>query len=153
VARIGGDEFVVVLVGQAGAHEVGNTIQRLLRAISEPIAFDDFSFTLSASVGISLYPDDNDDPDILLRNADQTMYLAKRSGRNQFMFYSQELQEKAEQRGPMVHELRKALEHGDITVHYQPIVNLATGRIWKLKPLRVGYTMNAALCRLLNSFR
>lgn len=135
VARIGGDEFVILLMGQSNVYETEHGLQRFLHAICEPLEIDGHSFKLTASIGICLYPLDDVDPDILLRNADQTMYVAKRSGRNQYVFFGQEQREKNRQRRGSAHELRQALEQGQITVHYQPILDLASGRIVKAEAL------------------
>ncbi|SDH22523.1 bifunctional diguanylate cyclase/phosphodiesterase [Propionivibrio dicarboxylicus] len=89
VARIGGDEFVLLLVGQTSNKSIGETLNRVLEAIATPVVFADYHFQLSASIGVSLYPEHDVDPDILLRNADQSMYAAKQLGRNQCVFHGQ----------------------------------------------------------------
>jgi diguanylate cyclase (GGDEF)-like protein len=86
VARMGGDEFVVLLSGLNGEKECFATLERLLAAIAQPIYFKEESITLSASIGVSIYPINGSDSDALLRTADQAMYAAKQSGKNKFNF-------------------------------------------------------------------
>lgn len=135
VARTGGDEFVLLLTDLAGTADCERTARELLEAIALPVVAIDTPITLSASLGIAIHPDDSDDPDSLLRYADQAMYAAKRLGRNQFVFYGEDLQHEARLDGGMVHDLRLALEQGEIEVHYQPIVDLATGKVLKAEAL------------------
>ncbi|MDR7308664.1 EAL domain-containing protein [Rhodoferax saidenbachensis] len=135
VARIGGDEFVVLLQGLSSVEECERSTQRLLKAIAEPVLVGEQSIMLSASIGIALYPDDTDDADSLLRRADEAMYTAKRTGRNQFVFFGNDAQRVSVLDGGMVHDLRLALELDQIDVHYQPIVDLATGRVHKAEAL------------------
>jgi diguanylate cyclase (GGDEF)-like protein/PAS domain S-box-containing protein len=134
-ARIGGDEFVLLLPGQASMKECEMTTRRLLSSIAAPMQVGEHRVTLSASIGISIYPTDDADPDALLRDADQAMYAAKRSGRNQFVFCSRNVKEKTRLYSHMAHELRLALIEDRIEVHYQPIVELATGSVLKAEAL------------------
>ncbi|MFZ5580330.1 MAG: sensor domain-containing protein [Pseudomonadota bacterium] len=135
VARLGGDEFVVLLSGLSDTRECESTTRRLLDAIAKPVALEGHTLNLSASIGISLFPNDGDDPDILLRYADQAMYSAKAAGRNQFVFHDDDAREKNRIDGQLIHDLREALEHDQISVHYQPIVDMATGRVVKAEAL------------------
>lgn len=137
VARIGGDEFVVLLTNISDNTECEFTAQRLLNDLSEPIEVDHLVFTLSASIGIVLYPDSREeDADTLLRYADQSMYTAKSSGRNQFVFYDSSRQQSTSlNNGGMFHDLRQALHLNQISVHYQPIVDAATGQVVKAEAL------------------
>ena len=135
VARIGGDEFVALLVDQSNAKECEFTARRVLDAIARPVNVDGQGFNLSASIGISLYPDDDGDPDILLRYADQAMYLAKGAGRNQFVFHGSNVQENSHIDRTLVHDLREAIELDQLTVHYQPIVDMVSGQVVKAEAL------------------
>lgn len=136
VARIGGDEFVVLLAGIPDAEECEFTSHRLLEAISRPMVLDGHSLTLTASIGIALYPENQqDDADILLRYADQAMYLAKSAGRSQFVFYEFYARGEAWQHSQTVHDLREALNLNQIFVHYQPIIDLASGLVVKAEAL------------------
>jgi len=87
VARLGGDEFVILLLGLEQADEYWLTLDRLLKAISQPIQLDHKQFSVGASIGVSLFPDNAEDPDTLLRQADQAMYTAKASGKNQYQLH------------------------------------------------------------------
>jgi diguanylate cyclase (GGDEF)-like protein/PAS domain S-box-containing protein len=91
VARLGGDEFVVLLLGLEKGEECVATLERLLSAIAQPISVKDKFLTLGASIGVSIYPLDDEDPDILLRHADHAMYVAKQSGKNQFHIFDSAL--------------------------------------------------------------
>jgi diguanylate cyclase (GGDEF)-like protein/PAS domain S-box-containing protein len=136
VARIGGDEFVVLLADLSDFYECGHTAHRLLDAIIEPIIVGEHRLYLSASIGISRYPDDgNADADILLRYADQAMYLAKTAGRNQFLFYGGDPRSQSQNDTHIIHNLRLALDQAQIAVYYQPIINMATGQLVKAEAL------------------
>ena len=87
VARLGGDEFVVLLPDLNYVEECITTLKRLLETIALPVRLQDQSFFLTASIGASIFPDDNNDPDVLLRHADQAMYIAKQSGKNRYHLY------------------------------------------------------------------
>jgi diguanylate cyclase (GGDEF)-like protein/PAS domain S-box-containing protein len=136
VARIGGDEFVALLTDISGLSECEVTSRRLLDSITQPIMLDGHRLNLSASVGISRYPDDGSaDADILLRYADQAMYLAKAAGRNQFLFYGDDSRNQTLNNTKIIHQLRLALDQNQISVHYQPIIDLATGEVVKAEAL------------------
>lgn len=135
VARIGGDEFVVVLADQRSLPECESTVRRFLDIINEPIEADGRCLTLSASVGVSLYPDDEQDPDTLLRCADYAMYSAKAAGRNRLTFYGSVADGNSCGDTQMVRDLRQGLEKGQFTVYFQPIVDIATGRIVEAEAL------------------
>lgn len=136
VARFGGDEFVAVLTGISGVDECEAIARRLLDSVNTPILLDDLKFDLSASIGISLFPDgDPGDADLLLRHADQAMYLAKAGGRNQFVFHGAHDSGATGGSTRSIHDLRRALAEGRVTVHYQPIFDMGTGRIVKAEAL------------------
>lgn len=135
VARLGGDEFVVLLPGLSSVAESEASARRLLQVIAEPLEVAGYRFSLSASIGVSVYPDDGDDADTLLRRADESMYSAKRTGRNQYLLTGNGLQRTDTRQGRTVHELRLALELDQFEVHYQPIVCLATGAVVKAEAL------------------
>jgi diguanylate cyclase (GGDEF)-like protein/PAS domain S-box-containing protein len=125
VARLGGDEFVVLLRQEKGEECVA-TLKRLLAAIAQPITVKNKSHTLSASIGVSIYPLDDEDPDTLLRHADQAMYIAKQSGKNCFHIYDPSLDLRARKHHEFLESIRYGLEHGQFELHYQPKVNLRT---------------------------
>jgi diguanylate cyclase (GGDEF)-like protein len=135
VARIGGDEFVILLPELASTEECESSAQRLLKSIAEPIDISECQVMLTGSIGIALYPGDANDADSLLRHADEAMYTAKRTGRNQFVYFGNDAREASKLDGGMVHNLRLALEQDQIEVHYQPIVDLATGQVHKAEAL------------------
>jgi diguanylate cyclase (GGDEF)-like protein/PAS domain S-box-containing protein len=128
VARLGGDEFVIVLGGR-DEQEIIAVVSRLLDVIAQPWAEGGQEYGLSCSVGISRYPQDGDDPDELLRCADTAMYKAKASGRNTYHFYTSELNQAISARLELDSSLRHALERDEFRVHYQPRIDVESGRI------------------------
>jgi diguanylate cyclase (GGDEF)-like protein/PAS domain S-box-containing protein len=126
VARMGGDEFAVVLLGLERGEECVATLERLLAAIAWPIAVKDSACAVSASIGVSIYPLDDEDPDTLLRHADQAMYVAKQAGRNRFHIYDPALDRVIHDQHESLKGIRHALEHGQFEMYYQPKVNLKT---------------------------
>jgi diguanylate cyclase (GGDEF)-like protein/PAS domain S-box-containing protein len=126
VARLGGDEFAVVLLGLERGEECVATLERLLAAISLPIVVQGSNRTISASIGVSIYPLDDEDPDTLLRHADQAMYVAKQAGRNRFHIYDPALDRIAHDQHESLKSIRHALEEGQFELYYQPKVNLKT---------------------------
>ena len=124
VARLGGDEFVVLLLGLDKGEECVSTLGRLLAAIGNPIIINDKSYTVSASIGVSLFPLDDADPDTLLRHADQAMYVAKQSGKNRFHIYDPSLDRNARDQHEFLKSIRYGLEHDQFVLYYQPKINL-----------------------------
>lgn len=136
VARIGGDEFVILMVDVGAVVECEAAANRILACVNRPIEVGELRLGLSASIGISLYPEDQvDDADILLRYADQAMYAAKASGRNQYLFHANDGPSTGLGNRRMLHDLRRALTEGQIWVAFQPIVDLASGRVVKAEAL------------------
>ncbi|MDD2699989.1 MAG: EAL domain-containing protein [Sideroxydans sp.] len=129
VARLGGDEFVVVLLGLEKGEECMATLERLLTVISEPMAVKEQSLALSTSIGVSLYPLDDEDPDTLLRHADQAMYVAKQSGKNRFHIYDPALDMRTRTQHAMLNNIREALEQQQFELHYQPKIDLRTRQL------------------------
>jgi diguanylate cyclase (GGDEF)-like protein/PAS domain S-box-containing protein len=126
VARLGGDEFVVLLLGLEQGEECVTTLERLLAAIAQPISVKDKLTKVSASIGVSIYPLDDEDPDTLLRHADQAMYVAKQSGKNRFHIYDPEMDRRARDQNEFLKSIRYAMEHDQFELHYQPKVLLRT---------------------------
>jgi diguanylate cyclase (GGDEF)-like protein/PAS domain S-box-containing protein len=129
VARLGGDEFVVLLAEVAEVEDVGLLAAKILRLLAEPHRLDDREITLTASLGISLYPKDSDDGATLIRNADLAMYRAKRNDRSTFAFYSPEMNQRILEALELESALRQALDLAEFCLHYQPKVDLASGRV------------------------
>ncbi|HEY8027628.1 MAG TPA: EAL domain-containing protein [Burkholderiaceae bacterium] len=135
VARIGGDEFVVVLYDQATEDITMHAMQRILQSIAEPVVINEGEIRTSCSIGFSFYPQDGRDVETLLKNADTAMYRAKELGRNNFQFFTPELTERINQRIALEKHLRGALGRKEFLLHYQPRVDLRTGKIVGLEAL------------------
>jgi diguanylate cyclase (GGDEF)-like protein/PAS domain S-box-containing protein len=135
VARLGGDEFTVILPELDDAESIERIAKRVIARLAEPFKLGQDEAFISASVGITLYPNDANELDILFKNADQAMYAAKSAGRNRFTYFTRELQVAAERRVRLTYDLRAALLGEQFRVYYQPIVNLATGEIYKAEAL------------------
>lgn len=135
VARLGGDEFTVILTLLADTSDAENIAQHIIAALSEPFVFGRDAAYVTASVGITLYPDDSTDVEQLLRNADQAMYAAKNAGRNRLSYFTQALQESAQYRLRLINDLRGALAGRQFEIHFQPIIDLASERPVKAEAL------------------
>ena len=135
VGRLGGDEFAVALAHLAHAEDAGAVAQKIVKAVARPYALGSQEVYVSASIGIGLFPNDGLEPDTLLRNADIAMYRAKESGRNAYQFYLPAMNERALGRMRLESELRGAVDRDEFILHYQPKVNLRTGRISGLEAL------------------
>lgn len=129
VARIGADEFVIVLEGFNGVTEATQILNEILAAIAEPLSYLGHEFFLTCSIGVASYPDQANDPESLLKYADVAMYRAKDEGRNNIQFYTPVMNERALERLRIERDLRSALDHQELILHYQPQVDLRTGRI------------------------
>ncbi|MHA4866309.1 putative bifunctional diguanylate cyclase/phosphodiesterase [Duganella sp. PWIR1] len=135
VARLGGDEFTVILSGLDQPDSVDRIAASMLALLGRPVTLDAASPSVSASVGIALYPADAATPEDLLRSADQAMYAAKQSGRNRYSYFTRDLQLAAQARQQVTLDLRQALAQEQFVLHYQPIVNLQNGRIERAEAL------------------
>jgi diguanylate cyclase (GGDEF)-like protein len=129
VSRLGGDEFVVVLTDQTDLQHVLRVTQKLADAISQDVAIKSHQVTVTTSVGVSVFPQDGEDGETLMKHADAAMYRAKSEGRNNIQFYTREMHDHATQRLALEAGLRRALERGEFFLNYQPQVDLKTGRI------------------------
>lgn len=135
VARMGGDEFVVILPDIHEQASIERIAQSIIAKLVSPFLLGEEKAFISASVGITLFPADADTMEALLKNADQAMYVAKQLGRNRFSYFTPVLQENAQKRMRLVNDLRDALASEQFRVYYQPIVELATGDIHKAEAL------------------
>ena len=129
VARLGGDEFVLLINGQRDPDAVALVLERMLEAISQPWASPQGDFNVTCSMGVALYPDDGTNAETLLKHADQAMYRAKEKGRNNFQFFTAELNALITERVELENNLRRALERQQFSLHYQPRVDMRTRRI------------------------
>ena len=129
ISRLGGDEFIVLLSQIAAAEDAARVAEKLIAAVSQPYRIEEHELLLTASVGISIYPDSGTEANSLLRNADASMYSAKEAGRNRYRFYSEDLTSRVTERLSLEHDLRRAIERDEIFVVYQPQIELATRRV------------------------
>ncbi len=129
VARLGGDEFVILLVGMENPEEWAHSVERLLAAIARPIESRGRFFTLSASIGLTLFPIDDEDADTLLRNADQAMYIAKQSGKNRYVLYDFEYSRRFRAQQIMLEQIAHGLASDQFELYFQPKVNLRTRKL------------------------
>ncbi len=135
VSRQGGDEFLVLLADIEQNEDAGRVAQKMLESLSEPCQLAGHALCITPSIGISLYPDDSTDMEKLIKSADIAMYQAKLNGRSAFQFYTGDMNERAAERLAMEVGLRRALERSELLLHYQPQIELASGRIIGLEAL------------------
>ena len=129
VGRVGGDEFVLILADQSNEEVIFRAMQRIAARVAEPIEVEGKELYITCSAGVSLYPQDGLDVDTLLKNADAAMYRAKEHGRNNFQFYTAEMNERVNERLALEHALRRSLERQEFVLHYQQKVDLKSGAI------------------------
>ena len=135
VARLGGDEFVVLIQEASEPSQAAAVARKILSAAIKPMAIAGQECRVTASVGISTYPDDAEDEPTLMQNADIAMYLAKEEGKNNFQFYSKDIKRQSLERLTMEAELRRALERGEFCLHYQAKVDLNSEAITGVEAL------------------
>jgi diguanylate cyclase (GGDEF)-like protein len=135
VARLGGDEFTLLLPGVQGPAEAERVGGKVLDALREPYRLESRELFVTASMGISLYPDDGEDADTLVRNADAAMYRAKEQGRDSHRLYAPPMNEMATERLALESALRRALANDELVLHYQPLVEIETGRLHGVEAL------------------
>jgi diguanylate cyclase (GGDEF)-like protein/PAS domain S-box-containing protein len=135
VARLGGDEFTVILANLEDTESIERIAGAIINKLAEPFKLGPDEAFVSASVGITLYPHDASELDVLFKNADQAMYAAKNAGRNRFSYFTPDLQVAAERRLRLTSDLRAALPGDQFQVYYQPIVDLVSGEIYKAEAL------------------
>jgi|KBSSwiStaDraftv2_1062776.scaffolds.fasta_scaffold00196_33 diguanylate cyclase (GGDEF)-like protein/PAS domain S-box-containing protein len=129
VARLGGDEFVLLINGHTGPEYVRQVMDRMLASVAQPWIIEQGEFLVSCSIGVALHPDDGEEALTLLKHADSAMYRAKDSGRNNFQFFTRELNVLMTEQLELETHLRRALERNQFVLRYQPRVNLVTRQI------------------------
>lgn len=135
VSRLGGDEFTVMLPGISQPRDAGDVAQRILEILPEPILVNGHEVGTTGSIGISIFPMDGEDAETLLKNADTAMYHAKETARNNYHFFSKSMNAVLVRRLNIETGLRGALEREEFRVHYQPRMDLATGKITGMEAL------------------
>lgn len=135
VARLGGDEFTLLLLDAQSSKDVERVAQQILKRLSEPFQLGEESAYISGSIGITMYPEDGDSEELLLKHADQAMYAAKSQGRNRFNYFTLSMQKHAKYRMKLIQDLRLAVQQGDFDINYQPIVDLNTDTVVKVEGL------------------
>src|SRR5262245_58872233 len=129
VSRLGGDEFVVILSQPQRPRDASTVGEHIVRELSEAFVIDEQSCFVSASIGVASFPQDGNSAETLIRNADTAMYRAKAAGRAQVVFFEEAMNAKAVERASLDRELRRAIERGELELHYQPQFDLATDEI------------------------
>src|SRR6266511_4367189 len=135
VARLSGDEFTMILPEMQAPTDAAIVATRILEALQDALLAGDHELYTSASIGICVWPTDGEDPGTLIRNADIAMYRAKSQGRNRFEFYASDFGSDAAKRLQLEHDLRRALDRGELCLHYQPIISLETGEVHSFEAL------------------
>lgn len=135
VARLGGDEFMIILPEIHEKNKVDDIAEKIIDRLAEEYHLGNEVIHASGSIGITLYPSDASDIDSLIKNADQAMYAAKKKGRNCFSYFTQSLQDAAQNRLRLSNDLRNALQAHQFELYYQPIIDLNTGNIHKAEAL------------------
>ncbi len=135
VARLGGDEFVIILAALDDTDCVDRIAKKLVASLVTPFTLNSEEAFISASIGVAIYPNDATEIDDLLKHADQAMYVSKNAGRNRFSYFASAMQEAAQARRRLTNDLRGALENQQFRVYFQPIVEMATGSIYKAEAL------------------
>lgn len=135
LARFGGDEFVLIMESVSEIEAIDEVARKILHLISEPVIINDYEIISSASIGITLFPDDTDQQSELLKNADVAMYRAKNEGGNRFEYFTEDMSAMAYHRMEMQNALSHALANNEFCLHYQPIIDLASGAVSGLEAL------------------
>jgi diguanylate cyclase (GGDEF)-like protein/PAS domain S-box-containing protein len=129
LARLGGDEFVLLLSDLVSPTECAHILDRVLQTVRQPVNASGHVISITASIGVTLYPHDNADPDTLLRHADQTMYLAKQAGKNRYQLFDPDIDRNTRSRRELLEQMRTGLEQGEFVLFYQPKVDLSNGDV------------------------
>ena len=135
LARFGGDEFLVLIDPVRRRRDVEVVTRKILKAVATPLKLDGLMATVSASIGIAMFPEDGDDPRRLLKNADAAMYQAKQGGRNALRFYAPQINASLREKVALINDLRAAVARGALGLAYQPIVDGESGRVLGVEAL------------------
>jgi diguanylate cyclase (GGDEF)-like protein len=135
VARLSGDEFVVILSEHQDQKLSPDIVQRVMDSVAQPVILGTKEFMVTCSIGVAVYPSEGTPADSLIEHADIAMYRAKKLGRNNFQFYTPAMNEESQERVRIEGALRTALERNEFVLHYQPQVDLASGRIVGMEAL------------------
>lgn len=135
VARHGGDEFVLLLNDQSSRETIARTVSRVIEMLAQPFTVEGHELTNTCSIGVTLYPEDGSDAEVLLKNADAAMYRAKAQGKNSLQFYTADMSSRLGERLKLEGQLRRALEREEFVLHYQPKIDLRSGEIYGLEAL------------------
>jgi diguanylate cyclase (GGDEF)-like protein/PAS domain S-box-containing protein len=135
VARLGGDEFVLLWNEIGSEADCVRALERILEKVSEPMLLEDEQVSVSASIGVTLYPDDDVDADSLLRHADHAMYTAKQQGKNRYQIFDAHLERQISARSELLTMVERGLEKGELELYYQPKVDFTTGELIGLEAL------------------
>jgi len=135
LARLGGDEFIILLSDITHIDDAARVAEKTIQLLTHPFALEGNDIVVTASIGISVYPDDGKDSHTLLMNADAAMYLAKERGKNNYQFYTQAMTERSLERMTIERGLRHALANNELRVYYQPQIDLASGLAIRVEAL------------------
>jgi len=135
IARLGGDEFAILLPNISGQDGADRVARNILEQITEPTTIKGTELTITSSIGITICPDDGDSYEKLLKNSDMAMYRAKSAGRNNLQFYCSDMNSEMLRQCRIEKELRQALQHEELCIHYQPVVDTKSGEIVALEAL------------------
>ena len=135
IARLGGDEFLIILTSDASISNVSSILQKVIDTIDQPFHVEEMEFNVTASIGVTVFPEDGTSAAALMRNADAAMYIAKELGRNTYHFYTHEMNDKAMQRLTMEAELRHAMERDELELNYQPVIEAKTQKLVAVESL------------------
>ncbi|MEK6375087.1 MAG: EAL domain-containing protein [Acidobacteriota bacterium] len=135
IARMGGDEFTILLPELRNPEHAASVAQKLLDAVAQPMRIEETELFITTSIGIALFPNDGDTAEMLLKNADHAMYRAKDAGRNSCQLFTETMNSRALERLSMENNLRHAVERGELVLHYQPQFKLSTNKITGVEAL------------------
>ncbi len=129
LSRIGGDEFVILLLDLNAEDEYSVSVERILNILQQPFVIDNNSINISASIGVTLFPQNDNDSEILLRHADQAMYTAKQKGKNQYFLFDAKLDHDLYEHEQSLSQIKQAISNNEFVLYYQPKVNLSNGNV------------------------